>query len=549
MLLGISPLIMIYALNPNLRIYSFHGFMHSGVVYQLLNGNIPPFNPVLGEQVIRYPWGWHCVASLITKVLAITPFNAFALINIFSLCLAMVLVYKISQLVIEDEKANIFSIIISIFAISIMDLYLDFRLSRLLHISIPFEVRGVPIFDRFSNSNGIPIGLIFFLLSLFSVIKLFQNGKAGVNTLLYLISVLGCGFFYPAMLPGIAASTVLICLVNVILNKNGYFARDLKKVILLISALLLGILFLMPYFFSVTSGVKTQIQFFNLKTMHVKIVKYLMVTLPILVIIYINRAFFQHEVNKTAIIILFSVIVATLSCNIFISLPLETECKYFKLSTVTLGIVGGIAFYAMNQGYKKLVVFILLLLFLAPLYRHVQWKLRFQKKAPHVSHLYVEKGRCLYTKNSEENELYHWIRNHTDKNSIFIDSELTIPVLAQRQLFIGMDREAPFRPAPMGMKGIWGGQPGYGWTIDAFLRLMNGYDPDLIDRRQALVKGIYDINQKLTNKEMKAFFNTHKNMYVVVRTKELEDKFNQEKFDQIFRSSKGHFLVYQQGSL
>ena len=112
-----------------------------------------------------------------------------------------------------------------------------------------------------------------------------------------------------------------------------------------------------------------------------------------------------------------------------------------------------------------------------------------------------------------------------------------------------MDREAPLRPAPMGMKGIWGGQPGYGWTIDAFLRLMNGYDHNLIDKRQSLIKRIYDTNQKLTDTELKAFFNAHKNMYVVVRTKALENKFNQEKFDQIFKSSKGHFLLYQQGSL
>jgi len=240
------------------------------------------------------------------------------------------------------------------------------------------------------------------------------------------------------------------------------------------------------------------------------------------------------------------VVVASFSCYVFISLPLESEYKYLMLSTVTLGILGGIAFYSMNHGFKKIVVFILLLLFLAPLYRNVQLKLRFMNNITDVSSLYTEKGRYLYSKNSEENELYQWVRNHTDKNSIFIDSELTIPVLAQRQLFIGMDRESTSKPLPAAMKGT-NGSPGYGFTIDTFLR-RDGYDSALIDKRRAIVKSMYNPNQKLTDREVETLFNAYENIYIVVRTKALEDKFRQGKLNQVFRSSKGHFILYQKES-
>ena len=104
LLLGLSPSILIYVFNPDFRIYSFHGFMHSGIVYQLLNGTIPPDNPAFSGLPLHYPWGWHCVAALITKVFNITPFYSFAISNIVSLFLSMVLVYKISRLVIKNEK-------------------------------------------------------------------------------------------------------------------------------------------------------------------------------------------------------------------------------------------------------------------------------------------------------------------------------------------------------------------------------------------------------------------------------------------------------------
>ena len=93
-----------------------------------------------------------------------------------------------------------------------------------------------------------------------------------------------------------------------------------------------------------------------------------------------------------------------------------------------------------------------------------------------------------------------------------------------------------------------GGGPGYSYRIDTFLRLINGYDPDLLNRRQALVKSIYDTKKNLNDEKMKEFFDSHKNIYFVVRTKKIKHKFNQAKFKQVFRSSKGHILIYKKGS-
>lgn len=566
-LLGLSPLILIYILNPNLRIFSFHGFRHAGIVYQLLQGSIPPINPLLAGEVLQHPWGWHCVAALITRIFDITPFSSFAVINIISLCLAMVLVYKISQLVYKDEKANTFSVLIALFAITIMDLYVVGNLHSLFNLNIPFEHRGIPIWDKFSNSNGVPLGIVFFLLSMFSLIKLFQSKNLWGSTLLFLFSLLGCGFLYPAFLPGIIASTGLLCLVNLFSSRQGDFARDAKKIILLAGALAVGILSLSPYFLSITSGLKSQLQLFNLPWMSIKMIRFAAVTFPLLIIIFFNRRYLLHNTNRAALTVLVTFVIATLCCNIIFSLPLDTEVKFFMLSTMTMGIIGGIAIHAMSQRLNKLLVFFIVLLFLAPFYRQVQVKLLFQKDDPPVSDLYYERGKYLYSTSGEENELYQWIRNHTEKNSPVIDLQLTIPVLAQRQLFIGMDSEAPLKRTPRGMKDVFGGVAGYTSTIDSFLRFVNCYDPDLIDTRQAFVETLFGVNKKLTAAQMESLFTTYKNMCVVVRAKgmytvvrtqgayvmltrnALKRRFAASHFTQVFRSSQGNFLVFQKENL
>jgi hypothetical protein len=179
--LGVAPLLLLYLFNPNLRIYSVDGFRDAGIVYQLLQGSIPPLNPLLAGEAVQHPWGWYCIAALTTRLFNITPFYSFAVINIISLCLTMILVFQISRLVIKDEKANIFSVLISIFAIT-------------LYTQISTEASGIPLFEKFTSSNSVPIGMVFFLLALFFLIRIFQNRSFWNNLLLFFVSLLVGGF-------------------------------------------------------------------------------------------------------------------------------------------------------------------------------------------------------------------------------------------------------------------------------------------------------------------------------------------------------------------
>ncbi len=527
-LLGLSALIAFYIISPNNRIYSFHGFWHAGIVYQILDGKIPPTNPLLGGQPLVFYWGYHYLAAWITKIFNITPFYSFSFISAISLLVTLILAYKISSLLIRDEKANIFSAAISVFGMSIVNHYLLEEIfpgyaSRIM-------IKGTPIFNKFSNINGDVLGFVFFLLFLYSVIKIFETRKNIFYMLVFFVSVLGGGFFYPGILLGVVTSIIPIFLVLAIVSKKNNFIVNFRKTVFVAVLLSIAILILWPYLSSISQGMAKNIQFPNIRAVVIKIVKYFIVSFPILAVIYINKGYLKKNIDREALLIILAVIVTNLFLYILICLSWENEYKFFMFSTLGLGIIGGVAFSAMSKRCNNFAMFILLFLFLSSTYFDMRMKIARLKD---VVNTCVEKGKNVYHRDKEEDKLYQWITNNTSLDSIFVDSELTIPVFAKRQLFIGMGEERD-----------WEKNLGYSAPIKDIL-LMCGYDYNLIEKRRRIVKGIYDITQKSLDKETEDFFSLNKDIYIVVRTKAIESKFNQNRFDRVFKSAEGNFLVYK----
>lgn len=528
---GVFVLTGIYALNPNRRVYSVHGFMHAGIVYQIVHGNIPPDDPMLGDVALLYPWGYHLLTAFIVKVLNISPFYCFAIINVVSLGVCLILLYKISRLLIKDEKANIFSAITSIFGITFLTRKLIAKLSLLLQITA--ETRVTPVFTKFTNVNGLPIGLAFFLLVLYSLMKISKNKEVPLYTVCLFISILSCGFFYPQMLPGIVASGTLLCLVGILPTRYNK-KLGLKRIGLIASVLAVSTLLLMPYLRSIMGeGGLNKIVLFNSTLMWENARTLLLLAGPVLVVIFISRKFLLSRLSVQPVTVLLITILGTAGCYIFIHMQRSNEYKFLILLTVMAGILGGIALYAMKQHFHKSFVLILLLLFLLPSYNVIVGKLKAQMHYPRT---YVEKGRDIRLTADEGNELYQWIREHTAKDSVFIDSELKIPVFAQRQLFLTIDKQVHGKPVI---------ERGYGLLTDTILREVSAYPPCILDERNRIVTAVYDPKQNFSSGEMEEFLSTNRHIYIVVRTEKLRGKFTNKRFDIIFESHDGHIIVYR----
>ena len=529
--MGLFPVAAVYALNPGFRIHSFHGFLQASIVYQILNGNIPPANPFLAGEELWYPWGYHCLVALASWTFRITPFSSAALINILLLGIGIVAVYKISQLLIREEKANVLSSVFALFGTAVFGYSAgDSHFLQKLQIPAGFsELRGIPALEKFSNFTGTPTGLIFFLFFLYSALRLFRGGNPKRYGPLLFLAIIGCGFFYAPLLLAIIASSAAISLVALVRKRHFPCAVARTALLMLVLATALGVL--SPYLLSIGSGLRTNIELVDVRHLAGRVVAVLIIALPVLGIITAKRTFLRDALDMPVAVLVVSVCLANLICFLLLSMPLGVQYKCLMLSTATLGILGGIAFYGITRTWNRVIVLVLLLLFLWPSYRNVEMKLVFQRNAPDV----IERGRLVYSGDTEQDELNRWIRQETPQDGIFIDSSLALPVFAQRQLLIGVDEGIP--------------QVGYGFSIDTFLRTVFGYDEILLNERSSILGRIYDQDSKLPIEVVSYLRSFRNGIYIVTRSAPGAEKLDRSGLTRVFQSAGGRLSVYQAGAV
>ena len=137
---------------------------------------------------------------------------------------------------------------------------------------------------------------------------------------------------------------------------------------------------------------------------------------------------------------------------------------------------------------------------------------------------------------NKENELYEWIRNNTNAEDVFVDTEPILPVLAQRRMYVAIDRRAQGRIVR---------SPGYSFLFMDFFRLICGYDNDLLAKRTNIVYTIYSSNRNLTSAQQADIFTAGKNAYVIVRKAAIRSNLNKRGFKKVFQSARSNFLVYR----
>lgn len=353
-----------------------------------------------------------------------------------------------------------------------------------------------------------------------------------------MVSVLLCGFTYPQFMPGIIAATISVCLVTVVWNRKANIGLYVRKSILIISLLIISTLILLPYILSISTGMKGSVEIFKVKFILLNMVSYFVVCLPILVVIFLNIKFLWRNLDKRVLVIIFAVVAATFCCYVSLHMPLNNEYKSLILSLTTIGILGGISFVGMKQWCNRGVIFILVLLLMYPLFDRIYSRMRYLEYLPVE---YLEKGKFIYSQNLEKNELYDWIRNKTNVNDVFIDKDNCLPVFAQRQLFITVDKTQTVKTKTGRFQFT---NPGYIFSMETFFQVIFGYDRKLIKNRINIAKTIYSLDRDLMPEKRKRLCDKHSNIYVIIRNASFRKIFKQKGYDRVFQSSQGNFIVY-----
>jgi len=511
---GLLPTVLTVALIPNLRVFGYHGWLQAGIVYRILAGNIPPLNPLFWGEKVFYPWGYPLLLALISKVLNVSPFYAAALASVLSLIFLLVMTFKIAQLFTPDRTDCLFATFVSLYAFTFSQGFWNpFQwIFKKIFGTAFIEIRAVPILEKFNGCTGFPLGIAFFAAALYFLLVLFNRPKPDYKSYAALfLSILGVGFFYPLLLPGVVAGLVVV-------SGFVYFQRSKIPASLALALLFLSLLILIPYLYPLSAfkheAARFQASFFSRH--EIQNLGILLVTVfPISAILFSGKTALLEifKIKKKTLLHLMLAMIANMALFLLVRAPIGTEYKFLSLASYGLGILGGICFSRI-YAKKRFLCFLLMSLFLQPLGTDLVKKIVFWKTA---SESYEEKGIRTRPRDKDEAEVDDWILTHTKKDDVFIDSKMTLPIFASRVLFIGWDADEEIQ--------------GYNMTVKMILKELNGYDPKLVDERWLIVENLLsDAPLDETRLRRLAQICRGHDVYLLTRSPEQKRKFSGNHF-------------------
>ncbi len=516
---------------PLYRIYSYHGFRNLNIVYQLLDGFLPPENPLLAGNIFHYPWAYHLLVGAASYITHIAPTILFSLVTIAVLLLTLVTVYKIAFFLFPNPISSVFSSCLAIYGFSFtsQNTIAEF-LNKLFGFSISVAHR-TSVSTKFLNINSMPLGFLFFSTFILSTMNIFSEATTHLKRyhFLLIISVIGIGLFYPQIVPVLILSCIAICAVFCFLYRRTLFHEVGRFILCIVS----GFIILAPYLYFLSSGsTKGLVGMSSWHWITIKSANYIMYIFPMAIILLWQRRIFSNLFSPEKIratLTLITIIVTTAFMYIVISVtpPVANEYKYLLLNLLSFGIIGGLA---MNEVYvrNKSICFVIMVFFLA--HSSTLWIKNMEARNWRFLDACYESGIYLRHKDPDQDSLYQWISNETSRDAIFIDSQLTIPVFGRRSLYVAL----PGRQ--VGPKNEV--RDGWGAAPENMPIQEGGKLSQLVKLRSQAVNSIYmDSTDPIGNGTMIQLEQTtgKRDLYVVARDKIVRDKLSaNNRFKKVF---------------
>jgi hypothetical protein len=273
--------------------------------------------------------------------------------------------FQIAKISTEDKVANLFSVLIPIYAfsftntpfflslISRLSSYIIWNVEKIfsipLSMSIPYEYRA-NILHKFSGDTAYPAGIAFFSLFLFGALRTADSKRMdAISTASLFLGAVCLGFCYPFMYLAIFPTIFLFI-------ANDFFQKKFNKNdgwILLI--VVLSVIILFPYFSSFVTAKKPEASIvlaISFKTLLYKLEVSVFTFIPIGGICWIFRKRLEESFFKKKQFweVLSVSVIACLIMYCGLKAPLQTEYKYLALACYGTGILSGVCFAEM---YKK----------------------------------------------------------------------------------------------------------------------------------------------------------------------------------------------------
>jgi hypothetical protein len=504
---AIAPFAIVYLASPASRVYSTHGFMHLGIVYQIEAGNVPPNSPLLGEAHLNYPWLNHYFVARLIHWFDVSPATLFALCNLLCLALTLVLLYRAALVIDGDRTAAVFAASLAVFGNTLFNVG-PFAVAFRRLIDVPVSEGRALAALKYLRLNNMPVGLVFFALFLYAGLRIFARREqpGWADYLLLAIAILGSGWLYPPTWLALMGSLGIVTAAFALRQGRAGWPR----LIAVCAWSGIAVLAVMPYLNSFRTGTESVLSVeTTVWSMSAKGVRLALGLLPVALLALWKRDTVRGWMRKQPDgIAALAWIVATCGLMYVVLDTKENEYKYLILSCFTLGVMAG-GLHAAIFRQHRVIWAVVSVMFLAAACS--DWIFLWESRHAPVADAFVDSGRYIRHADPAQASLYEWIGTRTPGNAVVIDSYLTMPVFGRRALYAGLDMR---RDA-----GAMAGMDGWNFTAGKLL-WQEGHRRELVQARTGVAKRILDAAGPLRDADVLELERTNRTrpVYVVSRT-------------------------------
>jgi len=466
--IGCAPVVL-FALPPDHRLISFHGFLHQSIAYRILEGGVPPFDPLFAETPLLYPWAHHLLVAGLCEATNVSPASLFAVLNLVLLAGTLATVHAIASTLFRDRTTSLLAAALSLYALAALPI------AWLLAAfpSIELESRLIPI-QKFVSTNSNSFGFLFYALGLLALVRLADRQSLRRGLALLFGAVLGAAVFYPL----VWAPLVALATVCALLLARGSGTRSAAIGVIVCTAL--ASLVALPYLVSVQIGKSPSATIgFEWSIAHGirNGANLLLVVFGWLLLLAFDLPALRRMARERPAVVGVVAAAAIVPAAMFWPLhaAVHSEYKFLALAGFTLAIPSAQVIRKLHDR-SLLLCFLLLALLFLPAGGFFAQLARYDFR--HGATAVQERGPLIVPDDPHESALARWIRSETSPDAVFVDSELTIPPFAHRQLYVAME------PATARQLAGWGLSP------TTLLADVIGHPLDEIDRRRKVTRAL-----------------------------------------------------------
>ena len=426
--------VAIVLLDPELRIFSHHGFLHASYVEAILARGLPPTDPLVAEAPLGYAWLHHAAIAGLVRATGLHASTWFAVTGVALLAVCTAVLSSGARRGFRDSGAQVLAPLLALYGASPFP---RGPLARgLQELGVDPEPRLLPV-QKFASVNSNPLGILCFAWALVALFRLADPDEpAPRRAAAHLFAAtLGAAWLYPLTAPAVVGAAGLTGVALLVRD------RAVRAAWLPWAAAGAATLLAAPYLLGLQRGKETASVVFDPSWSHVSgglLQTALALGPPLLLLLVGSRTSGSAGLGAGARLALPAAGVAALVLGLTFSAGMGSEYKFFALAALCAGFAAGGAWGPIARR-RPLASALLLALLLWPA---ASFFVRAWSHPWGGSEAVRVVGPRLEASDPDLRALAEWVRAETAPEAVFVDASLDLPPFAGRRLYVALDPPA-----------------------------------------------------------------------------------------------------------